>query len=512
MSTNNRKRRVSRRGSKVTLPPAAEKVAKFVQPVHSIPYYDLGSPETIEMIHEKSMRILEEGGIAFYDDESQRILRANGVKVVDDIAYFDREMVMEFVSKAPSEFTQIARNRANNVTYGGDYAIFAPVYGPPYVQDYENGRREGTYEDLINFIKLTQQIPYLHNQSGAIVEPSDLAHHERHMDIVYAHLKYGDKPFMGASTMGRNAQDTLDMAKILVGEEAFNNNPVLNCTVNVSSPRRLDDKMLSTMIVYAQSNQITMVTPFILSGAMGPVSIAGTVTQLNAEVLASICFLQMINPGNPNVYGSFQAIIDLQSGAPVFGAPESQLAIYLSGQMARYYNIPFRSSGAYSSAKIPDAQAGYESVMAMYSGMQARPNFVLHAAGWLENGLVAGYEKFLLDSEMLGMYCTAMRGVDYSENGWAMDTILNEVPPGGHHLGTQHTMRNFRDAFYRAELFDYDSAESWEINGSLTSYQRAHKKFKTMLKSYEAPPLDPAIDEALQAFMAKRKAEIEPQY
>ena len=512
MSTKIRQRRVSRRGSKTAPPPAAEKVAKFIQPVHRIPYYNLGSQETVEMIHEKSMQILEEGGIAFYDEESQKILRENGVKVVDDIAYFDREQVMEFMSHAPSEFTQISRNREHDIIYGGDYAIFAPVYGPPYVQDFEKGRREGTQEDLINFIKLTQQIPYLHNQSGAIVEPSDMAHHERHMDIVYAHIKYGDKPFMGASTMGRNAQDTLDMAKILVGEEAFKKNPVLNCTVNVSSPRRLDDKMLSTMIVYAKSNQITMVTPFILSGAMGPVSIAGTVTQLNAEVLASICFLQMVNPGSPCVYGSFQAIIDLQSGAPVFGAPESQLAIYLSGQMARYYNVPFRSSGAYSSAKIPDAQAGYESVMAMYSGLQARPNFVLHAAGWLENGLVAGYEKFMLDCEMLGMYHTAMNGVDWSENGWAMDAILNEVPPGGHHLGTQHTMRNFRDAFYRAKLFDYDSSEQWVLNGSLTTYERAHHGYKALLKSYEAPPLDPAVDEALQAFMTKRKAEIEPQY
>lgn len=502
------RRRRERRSEMAT----AAAVTKAIQPLHKLPPYNLLDEEGIALVHDKSMQILEEGGMAFYDAESLAILRAHGARVEGEIAFLDRDLVMEYVSKAPAQFTHVARNPANNIIFGGKHVIFSPVYGPPFVMDRDRGRREATLEDLQNFIKLTQMSPYLHHQSGVICEPADLPFHERHMDITYAHIKYGDKPFMGASTMGRNAQDTIEMAKILFGESFCQENHVVHCTVNVSSPRRLDDKMLGTIKAYARSNQIVMITPFILSGAMGPVSIAGTVAQLNAETLASIAFAQMVNPGTPCVYGSFQAIIDLQSGAPVFGAPESQLALYLNGQMARHYKLPFRAAGAYSSSKIIDAQGAYESVMAMFPSMLVQPNFVLHAAGWLESGLVAGYEKFVLDNELLGMYHTYMRGVDWSEDGWAMDAIINEVPPGGHHLGTQHTMRHFRDAFYRAELFDYDSAEAWQANGSVDSYQRANAKWKQMLKAYEMPPLDPAIDEALQAYMSKRKAEIQPEY
>lgn len=508
MSKLVRKRRRDGRGADH----AAATVAKIVQPQYILPPYELLDEAGVELVHEKSMQILEQGGIAFYDQESRQILQEHGVRVEGDIAYFDRALIAEYIAKAPGKFTHVARNAENSVIFGGNHVIFSPVYGPPFVMDYDRGRREATLEDLQNFIKLTQMTPYLHHQSGVICEPADLPFHERHMDIVYAHIKYGDKPIMGASTMGRNAQDTMEMGKILFGEKFFGEDPVLHCTINVSSPRRLDDKMLGTIKVYARHNQIVMVTPFILSGAMGPVSIAGTVAQLNAETLATIAFTQMVNPGTPCVYGSFQAIIDLQSGAPVFGAPESQLALYLSGQMARHYGLPFRAAGAYSSSKVIDAQGAYESVMAMFPSLLVRPNFILHAAGWLESGLVAGYEKFVLDCELLGMYHTYLKGVDWSDEGWAMDAIINEVPPGGHHLGSSHTMRHFRTAFYRAELFDYESAEAWQANGSIDSYQRANAKWKQQLKEYERPPLDPAIDEALREFMTKRKAEIEPQY
>ena len=245
------------------------------------------------------------------------------------------------------------------------------------------------------------------------------------------------------------------------------------------------------LIEFARHNQIVDVTPFILSGAMGPVSILGTVAQLNAEALAGIVFAQMVNPGTPCVYGSFQAVLDLQSGAPVFGAPESQLALYLSGQLARMYNLPFRAAGAYASSKIIDAQGAYESVMAMLPSMFVRPNFILHAAGWLESGLTVGYEKFILDCELLGMYTRYLQNVSWDEDEWAMDAIINEVPPGGHHLGSSHTMRHYRTAFYRADLFDYESAEGWEANGSVDSIQRANVKYKQVLHQYEQPPLEP---------------------
>ena len=255
----------------------------------------------------------------------------------------------------------------------------------------------------------------------------------------------------------------------------------LHCIVNVSSPRRLDDRMLSLLIAYAENNQIINVTPFILSGAMGPVSILGTVAQLNAEALSGIVLAQLINPGNPCIYGSFQSVVDLQSGAPVMGAPESQLALYLSSQLARRYGLPFRPAGTYASSKLIDAQGAYESVMSMFPSLQAQPNFVLHAAGWLESGLTAGYEKFVLDLEMLGMFRTFLEGVRLGEDEWAMDAILNEVPPGGHHLGTEHTMRHFKNAFYRAELFDYDAGETWIANGAEDAITRAGRKVKELI-------------------------------
>jgi trimethylamine--corrinoid protein Co-methyltransferase len=267
--------------------------------------------------------------------------------------------------------------------------------------------------------------------------------------------------------------------------------------------------MLSVLIAYAQNNQIVDVTPFILSGAMGPVSILGTVAQLNAEALSGIVLAQLVNPGTPCIYGSFQAVVNMQSGSPVMGAPESQLALYISSQLARRYGLPFRAAGAYASSKISDAQSAYESVMSIFPSLQAQPNFVLHAAGWLENGLTAGYEKFVLDLEMLGMYQTFINGINWDEDQWAMESILS-VPPGGHHLGTEHTMRHMKTAFYRANLFDYDSDETWKAKGGFDATQRASHKVKELLAAYEKPPIDPAIDEALRDYIEKRKPELTP--
>lgn len=499
--TARRSRREERRAAH-----AARKVAQMVQPLHTLPIYNLVDEERVQIIHDKSMQILEEAGIAFYDEESRRILRDAGAKVVGDIAYLDRGLVAEYLRYVPKIFTLQARNRANDVVIGGDHMTFLPVYGPPFVYDRAGGRRPSLLADLENFIKLTMSTPYLHHQGGVIVEPMDLPFHTRHMDIVYAHIKWGDRGFMGASTEGYTARDSIEMARIVFGQ-SMEETPAVFCTINVSSPRRLDDKMLGTIKQFARARQPVMMTPFILSGAMGPAAIAGTVAQLNAEALAGIVFVQMVNPGTPCIYGSFQATIDLQSGAPVFGAPESQLSLYLSSQMARHYGIPFRSAGCYSSAKIPDAQAAYESMMAMWPGIMGKVNLILHAAGWLENGLVAGYEKFVLDCEVCGMIHRYLQGVDWSDEGWAMESILHEVPPGGHHLGTAHTRRNFRDAFYRAELFDYNSAESWQLLGGADSEARAAVKVQKLLQEYEAPALDPAIDEALLDFMARRKRE-----
>ena len=484
------------------------RITRVPQPVFKTPAYELVDEEVLEKIHQKSMQILSEGGLAFYHDESVEILKANGIKVDDEnIAYFDPDHLMEIVGQAPREFTLLARNPNNNTLISPDVLTFAPVYGPPFTFDLDRGRQAAKLEDLQNFIKLTYMTPWLHHGGGIICEPNDEPVPTRHLDITYSHAKYTDKAFFGSSIGRVPAEDVVKMAEILYGAEAIRENPGLLITINVSSPRRLDDRMLESMIVNAKARQAIMVTPFILSGAMGPVSIAGTVAQLNAEALAGIAFIQLVNPGCPVIYGSFQTTIDLQSGAPVMGAPESQQSSIISRQLARKYNVPFRGNGMYASSKIDDAQGAYESVMAMLPGIFSQGNYVLHAAGWLESGLAAGYEKFILDSEILGMFHKFLEPVDFSDEEFAMESIM-AVPPGGHHLGTSFTMERFRNVFYRAEMFDYDSAEQWQERGALTASQRANAKFKQMLNEYEAPTLDPATDEALRDFMARRKREI----
>jgi trimethylamine--corrinoid protein Co-methyltransferase len=458
-------------------------------------------------MHDASMRILSEFGIAFYDDEARSILKAHGAKVDGDMVYFDPDLIREYVAKAPSEFTQLARNPENHLSIGGNAVNFAPVYGPPYVLDADRGRREARLEDFVNFVKLAYLNPYMHHSGGTIVEPTDEPVETRHLDMVYSHIKYSDKPFMGSVTSADNAADTVRMAEILFGSEALRVNPGVISLINVSSPRRFDDRMLGAMKVYARARQAMIITPFILAGAMAPVAIAGTVAQQNAEALAGIAFAQMVEPGTPVVYGSFLTNIDLQSGAPVFGSPESQMGLYASAQLARFYRLPFRGGGMFTSSKIPDAQSAYESVMVMIPTIMARTNFVLHAAGWLENGLASGYEKFVLDCEILGMLHTWSKGLEISDESLALESIA-EVAPGGHHLGTGHTLRHFRKAFYRAELFDYSSSEVWTEAGSADAYARANKRVKQLLASYEPPALDAAKDEELTDFMAQRKIEL----
>lgn len=488
--------------------PLASEVVKIAQPLQNYPVLELLTPEAVETIHQKSLEVLRDIGIAFLDDaEAQDILTAHGVTVRDQIAYFDPDLVMEYVRKAPAQFTQLARNPANNVQIGGKALTFVPVYGPPFVHDLDRGRREGTLADFQNFVKLAYLSPYIHHSGGTVVEPTDEPVPTRHLDMVFAHIKYSDKAFMGSVTSGLNAQDSVRMAEILFGAETIRATPALVSLINASSPRRFDDRMLGAMRAYASARQAMLISPFVLSGAMSPVSNAATIVQMNAETLAGIAFVQMMSPGNPVIYGSFQATIDLQNGSPTFGTPEAQVALYMSAQMARFYNLPFRSGGMFTSSKIPDAQSAFESVMAMLPAINARVNFIPHSAGWLEGGLVAGYEKFVLDCEVLGMFHKYLGGVDLSEDAFAMDSI-RDVPPGGHHLGTPHTMHHFRTAFYRAELFDANSYEQWREMGSLDAAQRANVKWKKLLRQYEAPALDKSVEEELKDFMARRKAQL----
>ncbi|MGB1256439.1 MAG: trimethylamine methyltransferase family protein, partial [Thiolinea sp.] len=369
----------------------------------------------------------------------------------------------------------------------------------------DDGRRYATINDFQNFVKLAYMSPGLHHSGGTICEPVDLPVNKRHFDMVYSHIKYSDKPFMGSVTAPERAQDTVDMAKIVFGDEFVENNTVAISLINANSPLTFDDTMLGALKVYARNMQATVISPFIIAGAMSPVTVAGTATQILAEAMAGMAFAQMVRPGAPVVFGTFATAVSMQSGAPTFGGPEPSQVLYIAAALARRLGVPFRSGGGLCASKLPDAQAAYEAANTLQTAALAGVNFMLHTAGWLEGGLVMSYEKFLMDADQANMIAILLGGVKLDENGQAL-SALREVGPGSHFLGSQHTQANFENAFYRSSLADSNSFEQWEEEGAQDCAQRANKQFKQMLNDYEAPAIDPAVDEALIAFMEQRKA------
>src|SRR5580693_1731236 len=477
-----------------------------------IPYYEVLGAEGLELLEHNADTILEEIGIDFRDDpEALKLLKEAGADVREERVRFPRGMCRTIVRRsAPKEFTQLARNPAHNVVIGGNRTVFAPAYGSPFVRSLDEGRRYARIEDFRNFVKLAYMATSLHHSGGTICEPVDLPVNKRHLDMVYSHIKYSDKPFMGSVTHPDRARDSVALANIAFGAEL--NDPatgrpkttIINL-INVNSPMTYDATMLGSLKVYARANQAVIMTPFILAGAMSPVTVAGTVAQTLAEALAGLAFVQLVNPGAPVVLGSFASSISMQSGAPTFGTPEPALVLYSMAALARRLGIPFRSGGSLCASKIPDAQAAFESENTVLPTCLAGVNFVLHTAGWLEGGLAMGYEKFVMDTDQAGMMHTLLAGVDLSENGQAMDAI-REVGPGKHFLGCAHTQANFETAFYRSPLADNNSYEQWEAEGSPDMTKRANTLWKKQLAEYVPPPMDPAIDEALLEYIAKRKA------
>jgi trimethylamine--corrinoid protein Co-methyltransferase len=356
-------------------------------------------------------------------------------------------------------------------------------------------------------VKLAYMSPAIHHSGGTVCEPVDLPVNKRHLDMVYSHIRYSDKPFMGSVTHPERAADTVEMAKLLFGADFLDTHTCLISLINANSPMVWDGTMLGALKVYARANQATIVTPFILAGAMSPVTVAGTLAQVLAEVLTGAATTQLVRPGAPVVFGVFASSISMQSGAPTFGTPEPTLVLFAAAQLARRLGIPYRTGGSLCSSKIPDAQAAYESAQTLLPTLQAGTNFVLHAAGWLEGGLASGYEKFVMDADQLGMMQVLAGGIDLSENGQALDAI-REVGPGSHFLGCSHTQANFETAFYRSSIADNNSYEQWEAEGRQDAAQRANKLWKRMLQEYEAPEIDPATDESIQAFIAKKKAAV----
>ena len=477
-----------------------------------IPYFEVLDDESLATIERNANTILEEIGIDFRDDaEALDIWRKAGAEVTGERVRFPGGMCRAIVqASAPREFTQYARNPAHNVVIGGKNTVFAPSYGSPFVRDLDKGRRYATLHDFQNFVKLAYTANAIHHSGGTICEPVDLPVNKRHFDMVYAHMKYSDKPFMGSVTKPERAQDTVEMAQRLFGDNFVDpatgkNRTVCISLINANSPMTFDDTMLGAAKVYARANQATIITPFILAGAMSPVTVAGTCAQTLAEALAGMAFVQLVNPGAPVVLGSFASSVSMQSGAPTFGTPEPALVLYVMAALARRLGVPFRSGGGLCGSKIADAQAASESANTMLPTCLGGVNFVLHTAGWLEGGLSMGYEKFIMDCDQAGMMHTLLAGVDMSENGQAMDAI-REVGPGKHFLGCAHTQANFETAFYRSPITDNNSFEQWEAEGGQDLSARANALWKKQLAEYEAPALDPAADEAVLDYMNRRKA------
>ena len=487
---------------------AAKDIACWID--RRVPCFEVFDAEALELIEHNADTVLEEIGIEFREfPQALELFRNAGADVDGERVRFPRGLCRSLVeATAPGEYKQHARNPARSTIIGGARTVLVPAYGSPFVHDLDGGRRYATLEDFRNFVKLACMSPGLQHSGGTICEPVDIPVNKRHFDMVYSHIRYSDKPFMGSVTHPERAEDTLAMARILFGDDFVANHTVLTSLINANSPLCFDATMLGAATVYAKSNQATVISPFLLAGAMSPVTVAGTLTQILAEALAGMAYIQLVRPGAPVVFGSFASAVSMQSGAPTFGGPEPSLVLYGAGQLARRLGVPFRSGGGLCASKIPDAQAAYESANTLQTAALAGVNFMLHAAGWLEGGLAMGYEKFILDADQANMIALLLKGVDLSENGQAMDA-LREVGPGSHFLGAAHTQANFKTAFYRSEVADNNSFEQWEQDGSLDAAQRANGIFKRMLREYEPPPLDPAIDEALLEFIQRRKSEFE---
>jgi trimethylamine--corrinoid protein Co-methyltransferase len=474
----------------------------------NIPPVDILSDEATEIIEANAETILEEIGIDFRDDtEALDILRNVGCDVKGERVHFPRGLARQLCATAPASFTQHARNSARSVEIGGNRTVFAPVYGPPFVRDLEGERRYATMDDFCNFVKLVYMHPGFHHSGGTVCEPVDLPVTKRHLEMIYAHQRLSDKPYMGSVTAPSRAQDTVDMSKILFGDEFVANNTVCVSLINANSPMTWDDTMLGALKVYARNSQAVITAPFILAGAMSPVSVAGTLAQTLAEAMSGIAFTQAVNPGAPVIFGSFASSMSMQTGAPTFGTPEPAKVLYGCAKLARRLGVPFRSGGSLTGAKTPDAQAAYESTHTILPTVMGGVNFVLHAGGWMEGGLVADYAKLLLDADQLTMMQNVVDGIDVSENGQAMNA-LHETGPGQHFLGSSHTQANFETAFWRSEMADNNTFEQWSSEGCIESNARARVRVSEMLDSYQEPALDPAIDEALRAFIARRMEEL----
>ncbi|MDH5528821.1 MAG: trimethylamine methyltransferase family protein [Paracoccaceae bacterium] len=478
--------------------------AKFIE--RNIPNLEILNEEALEIIERNAETVLEEIGVNFVENPGAlELWKAAGADVQGERVRIPRGLARQLCKTAPSSYVQHARNPERNVTVGGKGLVLAPVYGPPFVRDAEGGRRYATIADFQKFVKLGYMSKWLHHSGGTVCEPTDVPVNKRHLDMLLAHMTLSDKPYMGSVTEPSRASDSVEMSKILFGDDFVDQNTVMTSLININSPMTFDGIMMGALEVYAKANQACIISPFIVGGAMAPVSVAGTLTQVLAEVLAGVAYSQLIRKGAPIIMGAFVTSIDMNSGAPTFGTPEASLITYGAGQLARRLNLPYRSAGGFAGSKLPDAQAAYESANSLNMGLLAGVNFMLHACGWLEGGLVSSFEKFVMDADQLGILHHLAKGVDVSENAQAMDAI-REVGPSGHYLGCAHTQANFKEAFWRTELFDYKPFETWDEEGARDTVALASNRVAKLLRDYQKPAIDPGIEEALNDYVARKKA------
>ncbi len=469
---------------------------------------ELLSSEAVEIIEANAETILEEVGIEFRrDPHSLRLWQDAGADVRGERVHIARGHARRLLASAPREFLVHARNPDRNLRIGGDATVFSPVGGPPFVTDLDRGRRYGTLEDLHNFIKLAHVAPAIHFSGGCMCEPMEIAPNKRHLDVQYAFFRYSDQACEATPETPGHARDALRMAELLFGAGYMNTHAVVLGNINSNSPLVFDGRMLGALREFAAHGQGVIVVPAVLAGAMGPVTAAGCMAEILAETMAGMALAQLVRPGTPVILGSFVGAVSMRTGAPTFGTPEATQMIFATAQLARRLGVPCRSGGSLCSSKAVDAQAAYESANTLLPTVLAGVNLVTHAAGWLEGGLVASYEKFVLDIDQLAMMQMLAQGMDVSARGQALDAI-RDVGPGNHFLGCEHTQANFATAFYQSNVADYSSYEQWTEEGSLGAAQRANRVWKQMLQDYEDPGIDPARDAAMLEFIAQRRSEL----
>jgi trimethylamine---corrinoid protein Co-methyltransferase len=476
--------------------------------VNTMPRYEILSPDAVMVLDKGWRRIVSEIGVQFAKPEAVELFAKAGQRVDGEVVYLDPEFVLAQVAKAPREFDIQARNPANSVHIGGDHMVFSAVYGPPFVRE-GDVRRDATLADFHRLCMLSQAFGELDSAGGVICEPNDAPLDSRHLDMIHALATLTDKIYMGNVVSSVNAADTIAMTSILFGgRSAIEATPAVVSLINCNSPLRWDDRMLDAQFEYCAANQPVVLTPFLLMGAMSPVTIPAALAQQLAEALAGIALAQLIRPGCPVIFGSFLSNIDMQSGSPAFGTPESAIGLLCTGQLARHYGLPFRTGGGLNSSQTADAQSAYESLMTLLPTFLAGTNFVMHAAGWLEGGLVSCYEKFIIDIELLRMLRVEFTPLEISESALAFGAH-EEVGHGGHFLGAAHTMERFRDCFYRPLLSSTANFERWLRYGGKDTTARAGEIWRSTLEAYTPPPLDDAIRAELDDYVARRRPELD---